>query len=49
MLTFMRVQPIAHATQMKVWLCVSQPTLALTLQMALRALPGVELTHFIAV
>lgn len=48
MLTFMRVQPIAHATKMKVWLCVSQSTVAFTLQMALRAPPGVELTHFIA-
>ena len=42
LLTFMRIAPIAHASRMRVWLCISQPATAVVLQAALRTIPGVE-------
>lgn len=46
---FMRVQPIAHATKMKVWICVLQPIADLIMEAVLRVLPCAEFGHFAAI
>lgn len=45
---FMRIQPLAHATKMKVWLCLSKPAIDLIMNAVMRSLPSAEfgrITH----
>ncbi|MGZ3237236.1 MAG: hypothetical protein ACXU8A_07665 [Burkholderiaceae bacterium] len=45
---FMRIQPIAHAQKMKVWLCLSKSAVALIMAAVMRSLPSAEfgrITH----
>jgi len=42
MLSFMRVEAIEHAERMKVWLCVTEPALRLTMDAVMRLLPAAE-------
>ena len=45
---FMRIQPIAHAKKMKVWLCLSKAAVALIMDAVMRSLPSAEfgrITH----
>lgn len=39
---FMRIQPIAHAKKMKVWLCLSKAAVALIMDAVMRSLPSAE-------
>ncbi|MGZ3159600.1 MAG: hypothetical protein ACXU7H_10980 [Burkholderiaceae bacterium] len=39
---FMRIQPIAHAKKMKVWLCLSKAAVALIMDAVMRCLPNAE-------
>lgn len=39
---FMRIQPIAHATKMKVWLCLSKPAVDLIMSAVMQNLPNAE-------
>lgn len=41
-IVFMRTQPIAHASKMKVWLCLSNPATELVMNAVMRALPSAE-------
>lgn len=41
-LSFMRVEAIEHAERMKVWLCVTEPALRLTMDAVMRLLPAAE-------
>lgn len=41
-IVFMRTQPIAHASKMKVWLCLSNPATELVMTAVMRALPSAE-------
>ncbi|HAT30985.1 MAG TPA: hypothetical protein DCW29_09100 [Janthinobacterium sp.] len=40
MLSFMRIEPVDHAERMKVWLCVAEPALRLTMDAVMRLLPA---------
>lgn len=42
MLSFMRVEAVDHAARMKVWLCVTEPALRLTMDAVMRLLPAAE-------
>jgi len=42
MLSFMRVEAVDHAARMKVWLCVTEPALRLTMDAVMRRLPAAE-------
>ncbi|MDC8758687.1 hypothetical protein [Janthinobacterium fluminis] len=42
MLSFMRIEPVDHAERMKVWLCVAEPALRLTMDAVMRLLPAAE-------
>lgn len=42
MLSFMRVEAVDHAERMKVWLCVTEPALRLTMDAVMRLLPAAE-------
>ncbi|RJG08139.1 hypothetical protein D3870_16635 [Noviherbaspirillum cavernae] len=42
MVSFMRIQPIAHATRMKVWLPLSKPAIDRVMAAVMRSLPGAE-------
>lgn len=42
MLSFMRIEPVDHAERMKVWLCVPEPALRLTMDAVMRLLPAAE-------
>ncbi|HEY8100343.1 MAG TPA: hypothetical protein VIF82_06285 [Burkholderiaceae bacterium] len=45
---FMRIQPIAHAKKMKVWLSLSKAAVALIMEAVMRSLPSAEfgrITH----
>lgn len=42
MLSFMRIEPVDHAARMKVWLCVPEPALRLTMDAVMRLLPAAE-------
>jgi hypothetical protein len=47
-IVFIRTQPIAHATKMKVWLCLSNPASDMVMDAVMRALPSAEfgqITH----
>jgi len=42
LLAFMRIQPFAHATKMKVSLCLSKPVVDLMMSAVMRSLPSAE-------
>ncbi|CDG81359.1 hypothetical protein [Janthinobacterium agaricidamnosum] len=42
MLSFMRIEPVDHAERMKVWLCLPEPALRLTMDAVMRILPAAE-------
>ena len=42
LVAFMRMQPVAHNTKMKVWLCLSQPVVDLIMDMVMRSLSCAE-------
>jgi hypothetical protein len=42
LLEFMRIQPFAHATKMKVCLCLSKPAVDLIMDAVMRSLPSAE-------
>ncbi len=42
LLAFMRIQPFAHATKMKVWLCLSKSVADLIMDAVMRSLPSAE-------
>ncbi len=42
MLSFMRIEPVEHAERMKVWLCLTEPALRLTMDAVMRILPAAE-------
>ena len=42
MLSFMRIEAVDHAERMKVWLCVTEPALRLTMDAVMRLLPAAE-------
>jgi hypothetical protein len=42
LVAFMRIQPMAHATKMKVWLCLSKPAVDLVMAAVIRSLPSAE-------
>ncbi len=47
-IVFIRTQPIAHATKIKVWLCMSNPASDMVMDAVMRALPSAEfgqITH----
>ncbi|MDO8306713.1 hypothetical protein, partial [Herminiimonas sp.] len=48
LIVFIRTQPIAHATKMKVWLCLSSTATDMVMDAIMRSLPSVEfgqITH----
>lgn len=42
MLSFMRIEAVDHAERMKVWLCLPEPALRLTMDAVMRSLPAAE-------
>lgn len=42
MLSFMRIEAVDHAERMKVWLCVTEPALRMTMDAVMRLLPAAE-------
>jgi hypothetical protein len=42
MLTFLRVQPIAHSNKVKVWLCLALLAMDLATDAIMRTLPAAE-------
>ncbi|RYE36534.1 MAG: hypothetical protein EOP21_14775 [Hyphomicrobiales bacterium] len=42
LVSFMRIQPVAHATKMKVWLCLSRPAADRIMDIVMRTLPSAE-------
>jgi hypothetical protein len=42
MLSFMRIEPVDHAERMKVWLCLPEPAIRLTMDAVMRLLPAAE-------
>lgn len=42
LLTFIRIQPIARTTKMKVWLCLRKPAVNLIMDAIMRSLPTAE-------
>jgi hypothetical protein len=42
LVAFMRIQPVAHATKMKVWLCLGKPAIDLIMDAVMHSLPKAE-------
>lgn len=41
-LSFMRIEPLDHASRMKVWLCLPEPALRQMMDAVMRLLPAAE-------
>lgn len=42
LVTFIRIQPVKHATKMKVWLCLGKPAVDLIMDAVMHSLPNAE-------
>ena len=42
LVAFMRIQPIAHAAKMKIWLSLNKPAVAFVMNVVMRSLPCAE-------
>lgn len=41
-LSFMRIEPVDHASRMKVWLCIPEPAIRQMMDAVMRLLPAAE-------
>jgi hypothetical protein len=42
LVAFIRIQPLAHATKMKVWLCMNKAAIDLIMDAVMHSLPSAE-------